>query len=569
MFRKTNKSILKFLFPIFLLVVISAFFANKTEAASLLLQPTSSSISTGNIVSIKIIVNTGGQAINNAEATIQFPTDLLEVISTTKSSSIFTLWVEEPSFSNSTGKITFNGGVPTPGFNGSNGYVATFTFKAKKQGTASIIFTDGAVRANDGLGTDVLVSKTGGTIKIGAAVIKETEKSESVEKVSNISLPKPVIVSDTHPDQNSWYSNNTAHFSWEIPNGVTSIKTILDKSLDSEPTILYDNSVASKTIKDISDGTSYLHLRFLNSLGVSQVASYKINVDTVSPQEFTSESRIRNNKNIIKLAAQDLTSGIDYYTIQIDGNSILEIKGNQIINNEYTLPALSEGAHNLIITAYDKAQNHTESKLSIVSPSISTPSISLNTNEINSGDSIKISGDSNYPREQIEIIFESEGVEVKKYTQVTSYDGSFSVTIDKVDTTGLITISARVAFSEIAKSPLSEKLYLKVNEGKFMKINLFIIILLLLLIILAILCLIFYRRLRLKRKNENELKQTAVETYQSMSSLRGELVKQLESLENIKKDRNLDEKEESTLNQIKNNIERIDEFVEKKLKKLL
>jgi len=84
MFWKINKSIQNFLFPIFLLVAISLFFTNKIEAASLLLQPTASTISVGNIVSIKIIVNTQNQVINNAEATIQFPTDLLEVISNKK-----------------------------------------------------------------------------------------------------------------------------------------------------------------------------------------------------------------------------------------------------------------------------------------------------------------------------------------------------------------------------------------------------------------------------------------------------------------------------------------------------
>ena len=131
------------------------------------------------------------KSINNGEATIQFPVDMLEVVSVTKGSSIFTLWVEEPKFSNTTGKISFNGGVPTPGFTGASGYIATVTFKAKKQGTASIIFSDGAVRENDGLGTDILILKNSGVVKIGAQkeieVIKETE-------APNLPTDKKVIV---------------------------------------------------------------------------------------------------------------------------------------------------------------------------------------------------------------------------------------------------------------------------------------------------------------------------------------------------------------------------------------
>ena len=76
---------------VFLLSFILPF---RTNAASLLLIPSSSSVSVGNIVSVKAYVNTEGISINNAEAVIQFPNDLLEVISITKSSSIFSLWVE-------------------------------------------------------------------------------------------------------------------------------------------------------------------------------------------------------------------------------------------------------------------------------------------------------------------------------------------------------------------------------------------------------------------------------------------------------------------------------------------
>lgn len=121
----------------------------KSNAATLTLAPSVSSITVGNIVSISVKVNTQGKYINNGEAVIQFPTDLLEVVSISKNSSIFSLWVEEPSFQIS-GRITFNGGVRTQVL-----MVALvrllLTFKAKKAGSASVIYGDASIRENDGL----------------------------------------------------------------------------------------------------------------------------------------------------------------------------------------------------------------------------------------------------------------------------------------------------------------------------------------------------------------------------------------------------------------------------------
>ena len=155
---------------IIIVIVISFFAPYKINAATLSISPNSTTVSVGKTVAVKVYVNTEGKSINNGEAAIQFPVDMLDVVSITKSSSIFTLWVEEPVFSNVTGKISFNGGVPNPGFTGQSGYIVTITFKAKKQGIASVIFSDGAVRENDGLGTDILVGKSGSSINIKTAI---------------------------------------------------------------------------------------------------------------------------------------------------------------------------------------------------------------------------------------------------------------------------------------------------------------------------------------------------------------------------------------------------------------
>jgi len=159
-----------------LIAALSLCVFNTVDAATLSFLPASPKVSVGDIVSVLVMVSTGGTAVNNAEGTILFPPDLLEVESINKSSSIFNLWIEEPEFSNYSGKISWNGGLPNPGFSGDGGEIMSVTFRAKSAGTASVMFSDPAVLANDGLGTNVLSGQSGAQITISAAPAKAAAK---------------------------------------------------------------------------------------------------------------------------------------------------------------------------------------------------------------------------------------------------------------------------------------------------------------------------------------------------------------------------------------------------------
>lgn len=150
-------------------------------AAEIFTTPSKSSVSVGETFRVRVGSDTLGKNINNAEATVTFPTDLVEVLSIDSSSSIFNLWVNNPSFSNVTGQIKFNGGVSNPGFTGSSGTIFWVTAKAKKTGSAVFRVQDASVRANDGLGTNVISGVKNSTISIVSVV----EKPKEVEKPSD------------------------------------------------------------------------------------------------------------------------------------------------------------------------------------------------------------------------------------------------------------------------------------------------------------------------------------------------------------------------------------------------
>lgn len=487
MLKIINKKIFNFYFVLSLLVITSAFFPVKTFAASLSLLPSPSTVSVGNIVSVKVYVNTESKYINNADATIQFPTDIVDVLSVTKNSSIFTLWVEEPNFSNSNGTITFNGGLPNPGYNGGSGYIATITFKAKKQGTASIIFTDGAVRANDGLGTDILSSKNGGIIQITAPV------------VTPVVNPKEV------------------------------------KTPDKKPT----------------------------------------GKDVIVP--FIPTVRFEGIQGIIKLSDEKNISNTDYFTIQLDEEINIKVKKEQLVNYEFNIPILNEGSHSATIVSFDKTGKYTENILAFISPAISVPVLELSSKEITVGGSVNVLGKTDYPNKQVNVILEQDGKEVKRYIQTTGIDGTFTVTTDKMNDLGIVSIFAETLLSDTVKSGPSEKIYLKVNETQAVKVTLaivyplmyLIVILAILLILLFLLYVGWHKFFGLKKKIEKETKQTVVDIHKAMSLLKDELTDQFNALEKVKTDRNLNEKEEQIYNEIKKNINGVDNFIEKKLKKLI
>lgn len=143
----------------FILVVISVF-AVKAEAAGLFLNPSKGTFYKNENFSVGVLVSSK-EAINAIQGTVSFPTEYFEAISVkSNSNSIIDLWVSKPSFSNAGphGNIQFEGVVLNPGFVGSSGKVMEIVFRVKNEGLAELNFSDSAILANDGLGTNILTS---------------------------------------------------------------------------------------------------------------------------------------------------------------------------------------------------------------------------------------------------------------------------------------------------------------------------------------------------------------------------------------------------------------------------
>ena len=126
------------------------------EAATLFFSPSSGTYNIGDAFAVSLYVSSPDQAENASQGTIHFPPDKLQVTSLGKSDSTYTIWVQEPFFSNAYGTVQFAGVVPNPGFVGQRGKVITVNFKVIGSGTAKINVAKGSVLANDGSGTQIL-----------------------------------------------------------------------------------------------------------------------------------------------------------------------------------------------------------------------------------------------------------------------------------------------------------------------------------------------------------------------------------------------------------------------------
>ncbi|MCU0653282.1 MAG: hypothetical protein MUD10_03415 [Candidatus Pacebacteria bacterium] len=336
-----------------LLAVLFGFCGN-AEAAAIKIESTSDSIKVGQTVSLSVVIDSEGVAVNNAGASIEFPSEYFDVLSVNKAGSVFSIWVEEPSFSNGNGIVAFDGGLPSPGFNGSRGLALSFVARAKKTGQAEIKFGEAAVRANDGLGTDVLKNRKGKIFNIIAA---EPAAAPLLSSISALKLSSP-----THPDQNQWYRDDDVLVTWSITSGIDSVQTVIGKNASTMPQVSYSPAIDRKTVNGLGDGIWYFKVRAGKNGEWGPVSKYVFKIDSTAPKnngtEFSYESASKT-LNIVS-GIQDEISGINHYEIFLNGNLAKKVPADEFVDGKYSFPIDAAGENEVRLSAYDFAGNNIE-----------------------------------------------------------------------------------------------------------------------------------------------------------------------------------------------------------------
>lgn len=457
-----------------LLLMPIIFWAKFVNAATLYFTPSSGNIAVGDIFTANVYVNTKNAAINNAEAVINFPSNLLEIVSISKSGSVFSLWVEEPTFSNSAGTLSFNGGVPTPGFNGTAGKAFGAVFRVKKAGSASLIFSSAAVRANDGLGTDILDSQGSAKFILSAGAVLAPE-----EVTAPSSLPSKPFIKHQIKNQNGeiilvgdseapekWVNSSFNKFVWQFPSGVTGVSVLLHEKPSVNPGSKSDGFFDNKVYERLDDRIYYFHIRYQNDLGAGPILHYKFMVDTTPPEPFEiilPDGKVTANPMPrIRFETFDKLSGIDRYEIKIDDGDWFNAA--TLKTASYILPKLKPGEHQIFIRAYDKAGNYAEAKEIITVSPIASPKITEYPNNIISpGEKLVIKGES-LPKATIEIHLNKLGKEPIVFNAQANETGNWESVYENIIPSGAYEVWAKQILDTGAESLQSQSVYIGVNS---------------------------------------------------------------------------------------------------------
>jgi hypothetical protein len=334
-----------------------------THAASLYFSPSSITRSEGQTFSATLRVNTEGQAINAAQGSVVFDTSKLEVISLSKTGSIFNLWTQDPTFSNAEGSADFEGGLPSPGYSGSSGLILTITFRVKPgtQGSTEASLVSGAILANDGEGTNILTAL--GKIDVGvnnSALVSVTPTLTLTPTPQNNGAPSLLqasIYSSSNPDPTQWYSTNKPTFNWDLPSGVTGVSYLITDRPNSNPGPKSDGLRSSVTFDSIPDGTQYFHIKFQKNGTWGTITHFQFNIDTTPPAPFS--IRLAGEDKIhpeIVFVTQDVLSGLNHYEIKVGDQNWIRLSADQG-DTPYRLSFNRIGTQTVYVKAIDNAGN--------------------------------------------------------------------------------------------------------------------------------------------------------------------------------------------------------------------
>jgi len=536
----------------FLLILIFSFgIIHPLEAASasLYLSPSTGSFEVGSNFSVSVKVNSGGVAINAAEGEINFSPNYLQVLSISKTGTIFSLWTTEPTFSNSTGKISFGGGTPS-NYSGSAGNIITVNFNVKSSATAQLSFSSGSVLAADGKGTNVLGSMSGATFTLKPKTVippsdEVPPESEFIPPGTEGGVPVgPIVSSVTHPDPNKWYSNNIPEFSWNLPSDITAIKLLFDKVPTSLPTVLYTPVISEKKLEEKTDGAWYFHIRFKNDYGWGSITHRKVLIDTAPPEPF--QVRVDNSEDptnpcpVLHFGTTDSLSGIENYEIIVFKEESIPTTNITEDAKPYRLKPKPPGEYMAIVKAVDFAGNSTIAITEFEIEALEAPVITDYPKTSRAGEVLEIKGTSLYPESKITVYIKEEGKEGTNSGSVkTESDGSWTFVYDERPDEGIYNIFAVITDNRGAESIPSEEITVYVAPPTFIRIGKIIIdylaviiTLLVFAVVLTFVFIIFLRRIRKKRKKiKKELTEAERALYLAFKALKEETEEQVAKLD--------------------------------------
>jgi len=574
--NKIKKSFSKILI-IFTLVFLLGGYLNipVAKAATLYFSPSTATHNVGSSFNFNVYVASADQAMNAASGTISFPSDKLEVTAVSTSGSIVSLWVQEPSYSNSAGTVSFEGIVLNPGWQGGNGKVLSVSFRTKAPGEANITFGSGSILANDGQGTNILSGLGSARINIEVPVSGPVTEEAETPAVITGTPPAPRIVSETHPDPDSWYNNNIPIFSWDLSAGTDAVRLLVGDKPQASPTVDYLSAISSKQLEDMDDGVWYFHVRLHNSAGWGGVTHFGFQIDTQNPEFFNMELLPVDDPTTptrqFTFEASDLTSGISHYEIQVDGGDAIEWEDDG--SHLYETSVLGPGKHNLIIRSVDKAGNFLTNFAEFIIDPLEAPTLTEYPKELQSKDAFLVRG-TTYPSSQVILWLQREKDLPRSYFVKSDDNGDFTYIHEEKLKDSVYTMWAEVIDQRGARSKATQKYTIVVQQPQWWKIGTFTVDVLSILIpLIALIFLLvgvvwfsWFKLRMLQKRVKTESAEAQAVVHKEFRLLKRRMRTHITLLEKTGKKRKLTIAEEKVVKQLRKDLDYVEDRIAKEIK---
>ncbi|MBX4198662.1 hypothetical protein KW800_00045 [Candidatus Parcubacteria bacterium] len=561
----------------FLLSLFALPFA--AQANTLGLSPDSGSYTVGKTFPVNVYVTSTAQAVNAVSGTLSFPTDKLQVVSVSKASSILTLWVSEPTFSNVSGSISFEGVVPNPGFQGSAGRLITVNFKVIGSGAAAVKWTSGSELANDGSGTNILRTSNNAAFTLGGVSAPVVIPTESAPEQSSGGLK---VTSDNFPDSRKWYAVDNGTFRWQVGDGVSAVRVLVGKQPNSIPTVVYDPPIDSKKIDNLEDGVWYFHLQAKDDNGWGTVTHYQFRVDTTPPESMSLKAKTSSDATDPRpkfvVSASDSISGIDHYTFQLDDASPVTWRDDG--SGVWQPAAVKPGDHTLLAKAYDEAGNSAPASVDFHIEPIEGVKITYFTEKVSEGGSVVVRGTAK-PNMKVKLTLSKSGILASDESQSQTVDaddygawsaalatakltnGAYNLTAVSVDSRGAQSLPTAGKTVIIGSGWLS-------NVGgtilKFLAVAVPSVALLIALILLFIHG--FHRVKMTNKKFASELHNVERLVDKSFVLLKEDVEDSIRLLERTKSRRRLTDEEEAIIERLRDNLRDAEKVIHGEVRKI-
>jgi len=551
------KKLLLFIILIFYFLGISSV---RAENIALYFSPSAGTYLVGSNFFVNVEVNSGGTPINAAEGTISFNADKISILSISRSDSIFTLWIEEPTFSNSAGTIKFSGGA-TKNFTGNSGKIITINFLAKNVGNSNLTFSNASVLAADFKGTNVLTNMGLADFIISLKTI--------IPPPAIGSPPAPEVTSSTHPNSNNWYSNNDPLFKWEVTEDITGARLLIDQKKVSIPDVFYSEPLSEKQIEDLADGIWYFHIQLQNKFGWGGISHYKIQIDKTSPELFETQvkegTETTNPQPTLIFDIKDTMSGIDYYEVKIDQGAPIKIE-----EKEYKIPPQSLGKHTIIVRAFDKAGNGRLGVTEINILQIETPIITKYPKTLLPDSILSIEGTA-FPESTIRVHILKDEKEIKIGEVKSDAEGKWSYTETQPLEKGVYNIWVEVTDSLGGRSASSDKITIQVTPPIFIRIGKLaidylttIITLFILIFVMTLGILWMWRKIKGKRMGlKKEITEAEKALYNAFKTLTEETKKKIAKMDG---EPDLNKREKKLCDDLKETLKNSEKIIAEEIK---